>query len=198
MSKTSKKSTETKKSGQKGSSLFSTSADELSLKQKYELLREKKEKEQQEKQEDEKFKLENAKRILAAERAKEVEKEQRQNTHKPPSKRLKRNPSKEEEKQKSEEGFDAAPSYTPSQAISSQGFGRPEFRQDTLFVSGLNDFTDEAELDQYFGRFGPIERIKILKSKHIAFVKYSLSQAAQKAVQHLNPNSQTENAKFSS
>lgn len=42
-------------------------------------------------------------------------------------------------------------------------------QQDTIFVSGLNDFTDEKELDKTFGRFGPIENIRLIASKKFHF-----------------------------
>lgn len=40
-----------------------------------------------------------------------------------------------------------------------------EFHPSTVFVGDLGDFTDEAELDMAFSRFGPIESIRRISGK---------------------------------
>lgn len=71
------------------------------------------------------------------------------------------------------------------------GYGNPEEPDNpdypcTVFVGDLGDFTDEAELDQAFGRFGPIESIRLISGKNYAFIKYSMQEAAQNAIKSMN------------
>ncbi|KAI8919263.1 hypothetical protein DFJ77DRAFT_427998 [Powellomyces hirtus] len=56
-----------------------------------------------------------------------------------------------------------------------------------VFVGNIDETVTEAILAQEFGRFGPIDQVKILSEKRIAFVHMASIVAAMKAVQSL-PN----------
>jgi len=71
------------------------------------------------------------------------------------------------------------------------GYGNPEETDNpdypcTVFVGDLGDFTDEAELDHAFGRFGPIDSIRLISGKNYAFIKFSMPEAAQNAIKSMN------------
>jgi len=56
----------------------------------------------------------------------------------------------------------------------------------TVYVGDLGDFTDEGSLDTIFGRFGPIQSIRIVRNKNCAFIKYPITEAAQNAIKSMN------------
>ncbi|KAJ3150146.1 hypothetical protein HDU89_003234 [Geranomyces variabilis] len=55
-----------------------------------------------------------------------------------------------------------------------------------VFVGNIDDGVNEATLAQDFSRFGPIDQIKILAEKRIAFIHMASIVAAMKAVQNLS------------
>jgi len=179
---------------------------ELSLKEKYQQLREKKTKQTQSTSTDDaQAKLEAAKRILAQtgggleEKSAEKSAGFKRPTRKKKTAReedeqqeeeediRKKQKSNSDEPQRREEYYDDRRSERTNWREEPEEADREsEFHPSTVFIGDLGDFVDEVELDRAFSKFGPIDSIRLITGKNFAFVTFQMIEAAQSAINHMN------------